>query len=74
MGANAQRMSTWEPLLDQIRCKLNSWGNKYISLGGRIILLNSIFNTVPIFYLSFLKMPVKVVKNLVSMQRLVGLS
>lgn len=30
-------------------------GNKYVSLGGRIVLLNSVLNAMPIFYLSFLK-------------------
>jgi hypothetical protein len=37
----------------------------YISLEGRIVLLNS----VPIFYLYFLKMPVKVIKKVVCVQR-----
>lgn len=43
--------------------KLNSWSHKYISFGGRIILLNSVLNSLPIFYLSFLKMPVQVCKK-----------
>lgn len=34
---------------DKWRYKLNSWGNTYISLGGRIVLLNSVLNSVPIF-------------------------
>jgi hypothetical protein len=35
--------------------RLNSWGNKYISLGGRITLLNAVLNSILIFYMSFLK-------------------
>ena len=65
MGARAKSMSTWEPMLERIKAKLNSWGNKYISLGGQIVLLNS----VPIFYLSFLKIPVKVIKKVEAIQR-----
>jgi len=61
VGANARKLSTWEPVLE----RLNAWGNKYIGLGGRIVLLIS----VPIFYLSFLKMPIKVIKKLVAIQR-----
>lgn len=49
VGAKARSVSTWEPVLDRINAKLNSWGNKYISLGGRITLLNSVLNSVPIF-------------------------
>jgi hypothetical protein len=34
--------------------------HRYISLGERIVLLNSVLNIIPIFYLSFLKMPMQV--------------
>jgi hypothetical protein len=62
-------VATWEPLMDKIRRKLRSWGNKYLSLGGRIVLINSVLNSIPIFYLSFMKMPVQVLKKVVSIQR-----
>lgn len=60
MSANSIKLSIWEPLLDLLSKKLNFWGNKYVSLGGRIVLLNSVLHSIPIFYLSFLKMLVKV--------------
>jgi len=69
VGAKAWKLSTWEPVLDRISAKLNTWGNKYISLGGRIVLLNSVLNSIPIFYLSFLKMPAKVIKKVEGIQR-----
>ena len=69
VGENPNKMSTWEPVLERISTKLNSWGNKYISLGGRIVLLNSVLNSIPIFYLSFLKMPAKVIKKVEGIQR-----
>jgi hypothetical protein len=69
VGARAKSLSTWEPVLDRINAKINFWGNRYISLGGQIILLNSVLNSVPIFYLSFLKMPVKVIKKVEAIQR-----
>lgn len=49
--------------------KLNIWGHKYISFGGRIVLLNSVLNSIPIFYLSLLKMPVHVGKRIVRIER-----
>jgi len=69
VGGNSGRVSTWDPLLGHLAKKLNSWGNKYISLGGRIVLLNSVLNAIPIFHLSFFKMPVKVRKKIVRIQR-----
>lgn len=54
MGANPRRLSTWEPLLDLLRRWLNSWGNKYVNLGGRIVLINSVLNSISIFLFVFL--------------------
>jgi len=68
VGANSRSMSTWEPLVENLSGKLNSWGHKYISFGGRIVLLNAVLNAIPIFYLSFLKLPVQVWRRLVSIQ------
>jgi hypothetical protein len=69
VGANPKSVSTWEPLLECLGGRLNSWGHRYISFGGRIVLLNSVLNSLPIFYLSFLKLPVQVWKKIVRIQR-----
>ncbi|MCI01171.1 RNA-directed DNA polymerase (Reverse transcriptase) [Trifolium medium] len=69
VGANPRRLATWEPLLESLRNKLNSWGNKHVSLGGRLVLINSVLNSIPIFYLSFLKMPSQVIKKVTRIQR-----
>jgi len=52
VGASPKKLSTWEPMLVKLRNKLNSWGSKYVSLGGRTVLLNSVLKAIPIFYLS----------------------
>jgi hypothetical protein len=64
-GENSNSDSTWDPLLDHLRMRLFSWRNKHISLGGRIVLINAVLNAIPIFHLSFLKMPNKVWKKVV---------
>jgi hypothetical protein len=69
VGANSRSMTTWEPFVDKISGRLNTWGHKYISFGGRIVLLNSVLNAIPIFYLSFLRLPVQVWKRVVRIQR-----
>jgi hypothetical protein len=69
VGANPRRLSTWDPMVAKIRRKLNCWGNKHISFGGRLVLLNSVLNSIPVFYLSFMKMPVQVRKKVVRIQR-----
>jgi hypothetical protein len=69
VGANPRLSSTWAPMLDSFRKRLGSWGNKYISLGGRIVLINAVLNSLPIFFLSFIKIPVKVWREVVCIQR-----
>jgi hypothetical protein len=69
VGASSRKLATWEPMLDSIRCRLNSWRNKFVSFGGRIILINAVLNAIPIFYLSYMKMPMTVWRELVKIQR-----
>ncbi|MCI30811.1 ribonuclease H protein, partial [Trifolium medium] len=67
--ANHRRASTWEPLITSLRKRLGGWGNKFVSLGGRIILLNSVLNAIPIYFLSYMKMPIQVWKKVRRIQR-----
>jgi hypothetical protein len=69
VGANPRRVSTWEPLLESLRKRLGVWSNKYVSFGGRIVLLNAVLNAIPVFYLSYLKLPVQVWKKIRRIQR-----
>jgi hypothetical protein len=69
VGANPRRLTTWEPLLEALRKRLGTWENKYVSLGGRIVLLNSVLNAIPVFYLSYLKIPIQVWKKVRPIQR-----
>ena len=69
VGANSRSMSTWEPMVETLSGRLNNWGHKYISFGGRIVLINSVLNSIPIFYLSLMKMPVQVQRRIVRIQR-----
>jgi hypothetical protein len=69
VGANPHRLSTWVPMLEAVKRRLGSWGNKFVSLGGRIVLIKAVLNSIPLFFLSFLKMPVKVWKEVVKIQR-----
>lgn len=46
---------TWIPLLNSISKRMDLWGSNYIILGGCVVGLNSDFKTIPILFLSFLK-------------------
>lgn len=53
VGANPRRLATWDPLVVALRGRIRSWKNRFISFGGQIVLLNSVLNSIPIFFLSF---------------------
>lgn len=68
LGANPKRKSTWKPILDRFKSKLASWKRRYLSIGGRIVLIKSVLSSLPIFYMSLFKIPEGIVKALESIQ------
>nr|KYP66770.1 Putative ribonuclease H protein At1g65750 family [Cajanus cajan] len=54
----------WERLLE-----FGSWKHKYVSIGGRVNLFNVVLNSLPLRYLSFLKMPPPIIKEVMKIQR-----
>jgi len=57
IGGNAQRLSFWDPLITRIKTRLSAWKSKHLSLGGRLVLLNSVLSSLPVYALSFFKAP-----------------
>jgi hypothetical protein len=54
----------WKPIEDRFEIKLGSWIGKLLSYGDRLILINSVLTSLPMFILSFLEIPVGVRKRL----------
>ena len=52
--------SDWKEVED----KLSSWKGKSMSVGGRLVLINSVLSSLPMFMLSFLEIPREVLKRL----------
>lgn len=59
---NPRRISFWEPVITRVKKRLAALKNKCISFGGRICLIKSILTSIPLYFLSFYKAPVGVVK------------
>ena len=49
----------WTIVLDKLNARLDCWKSRYLSLGGRITLLNSMLSAIPTYYLSVLYLPIK---------------
>jgi len=56
--------SEWRKVEDRFKHKLSCWKAEYLSYGGRLVLLNSVLSSLPIFMMSFFEIPKGVIKNL----------
>lgn len=55
LGGNHHRKSFWDPLLERFRRKLDNWRKFPISKGGRVTLVQSVLNSLPLYHFSLLK-------------------
>jgi hypothetical protein len=58
------RNAEWNPIENRFASKLGCWRSKMLSYGDRLVLINSVPTILPMFMLSFLKIPVGVRKRL----------
>ena len=69
IGVSSKSWIVWQPIIRKFEDKLVKWKQRSLSIGGRITLINSILSALPIYLLSFFKIPNKVVHKIVSIQR-----
>ena len=69
LGANPKKVSTWKPVLEKIENRLALWKAKLLSRAGRLVLIKSVLNNLPLYYLSIFKMLKIVAHIIIKMQR-----
>ncbi|XP_058723629.1 uncharacterized protein LOC131595320 [Vicia villosa] len=69
VGGNHRRLDFWKPVVKGVKDKLSAWKGRFLSMGGRKTLINAVLANIPVYYLSFFKVPVKIVHELTSIQR-----
>jgi hypothetical protein len=62
IGGDQRRLGFWEPVLARIRNRLSGWKSRFLSFGGRLVLLKSVLTSLPVYALSFFKAPAGVWK------------
>ena len=67
--ANPKSYVTWEPIVKKCESRLAKWKQKPLSFGSRVTLIKSTLNKIPIYFISFFRIPKKVVHKLVTLQR-----
>src|ERR1044072_7576368 len=61
VGGNPRRLLFWKPVIDRLSSKLTKWKQKALTFGGRLCLINSVLSSIPLYFLSFFKMPAGVI-------------
>ncbi|CAJ2663648.1 unnamed protein product [Trifolium pratense] len=57
IGGDLRRLSFWDPVLHRIKNRLSGWKSRFLSFGGRLVLLRSVLTSLPVYALSFFKAP-----------------
>ncbi|GAU47968.1 hypothetical protein TSUD_280270 [Trifolium subterraneum] len=57
IGGDPRRLSFWEPVLARLKNRLSGWKSRFLSFGGRLVLLKSVLQSLPVYALSFFKAP-----------------
>ncbi|GKV24334.1 hypothetical protein SLEP1_g33961 [Rubroshorea leprosula] len=52
IGGSCRKISFWKPLVEVFHKKLTTWKGRFLSLGGRITLINSVLSSLPVFWMS----------------------
>ncbi|CAJ2672096.1 unnamed protein product [Trifolium pratense] len=55
IGGDPRRLSFWDPVLHRIKNRLSGWKSRFLSFGGRLVLLRSVLTSLPVYALSFFK-------------------
>jgi len=69
VGGNPRKNLFWEPILNKLKTRLSVWKGRFLSMAGRTCVIKSVFNAIPLFYLSVFKAPESIYKSIISIQR-----
>ena len=56
--------SDWKGVDERFQKRLSGWKGKLLSAGGKVVLINSVLSSLPLFMFSFFKVPREVLKKL----------
>lgn len=69
VGANPAFKAVWDPVIVRLRECLVKWKSRFISRAGRIVLIKSVFNSLPLYFLNLFQVPGCVVEEIDRIRR-----
>ncbi|GJQ94396.1 RNA-directed DNA polymerase, eukaryota [Tanacetum coccineum] len=68
IGAPMSRIKSWNEVIEKVSSRLSKWKIQTLSSGGRLTLIKSVLNALPLYYMSLFKAPKAVLKALESLR------
>lgn len=62
IGSSPRSLSFWNPLVQKIRAKIESFNAQNISVAGRLVLLKAAIDSVPAYWFSLYRLPASIIK------------
>lgn len=69
IGCDISRVKSWDPIIDRISKKLDSWKGRLLSIGGRVTLIKSSIYSLSLYYMSIFPIPKSVIEKINKIQR-----
>ncbi|KAL8463108.1 hypothetical protein ACS0TY_033942 [Phlomoides rotata] len=69
IGNSHRKISDWDYVVRKVRNRLRKWENLKISIGGRLVLINSILSSIPDYLLSIFKAPKNILREIAGLQK-----
>ncbi|KAH0751395.1 hypothetical protein KY285_004543 [Solanum tuberosum] len=69
LGNNHKELEIWDGIVEKTEKKLATWKTQYLSLGGRITMINSVLDALPTYVMSLFPLPAKVEDRLDKLRR-----
>ncbi|XP_070036020.1 uncharacterized protein [Nicotiana tomentosiformis] len=63
LGSRNKVMEVWSGVVERVERRLARWKTQYLSLGGRVILINVVLDSLPTYVMSLFPIPAKVEKR-----------
>ena len=69
LGNNHKELVIWDGIIEKTEKRLANWKANYLSLGGRVTLINSVLDALPTYVMSPFPLPAKVEERLDKLRR-----
>ncbi|XP_009335445.1 uncharacterized protein LOC103928158 [Pyrus x bretschneideri] len=64
LGGRPKALMFWDPVVEKMEKRLQSWKKAFLSKGGRLTLIQFVLGSLPIYYMSLFKIPCGVIGRL----------